>query len=84
MLAVTNFSSATKYVLQDCMYLQDWSLQVSHMNAEQNIKKKYHMSQIPIKMLTKNAIPNSSLHNLNIYSSKGCKKTSQGPKMNYL
>ena len=35
------------------------------------------MYQIPIKMLKQHAIPNSSLHNLKIYSSKGCRKTSQ-------
>ena len=33
------------------------------------------MRQIPIKMLKQHAIPNSSLHNLKIYSSKGCGKT---------
>ena len=48
-----------------------------HMIAGQNIKKKYLMCQIPIKMLKQHAIPNSSLHNLKIYSSKGCRKTSQ-------
>ena len=41
-----------------------------------NVKKKYLMCQIPIKMLKKHATPNSSLHNLKIYSSKGCIKTS--------
>ena len=35
------------------------------------------MCQMPIKMLKQHAIPNSSLHNLEIYSSKGCRKTSQ-------
>ena len=48
-----------------------------YMIAEQNIKKKYLMCQIPIKILKQHAIPNSSLHNLKIYSSKGCRKTSQ-------
>ena len=48
-----------------------------HMIAGQNIKKKYLMCQIPIKMLKQHAIPSSSLHNLDIYSSKGCRKTSQ-------
>ena len=43
--------------------------------AGQNIKKKY--LQIPIKMLKQRTIPNSSLHNLKIYSSKGCRKTIQ-------
>ena len=44
--------------------------------AGQNVKKKYLMCQIPIKMLKQHATPNSSLHNLNIYSSKGCRKAS--------
>ena len=48
-----------------------------HMMAGQNVKKKYLMCQIPIKMLKQRAIPNSSLHNLKIYSSKGRRKTSQ-------
>ena len=48
-----------------------------HMMARQNVKKKYLMCQIPIKMLKQHATPNSSLHNLKIYSSKGCRKTSQ-------
>ena len=39
-------------------------------------KKKYLMRQIPIKMLKQHGIPNSSLHNLKIYSSKGCRKAS--------
>ena len=42
-----------------------------------NVKKKYLMCQIPIKMLKQHATPNSSLHNLKIYSSKVCRKTSQ-------
>ena len=46
--------------------------------AGQNIKKKYPiMCQIPIKMLKQHTIPNLSLHNLKIYSSKGCRKTIQ-------
>ena len=58
---------------------------VSHMIAEQSMKKKYIMHQIPIKMLTQHAIPNSRLYNLKIYSSKGCiSPTSQSPKkMNF-
>ena len=48
-----------------------------HMMARQKIKKKYLMCQIPIKMVKQHAISNSNLHNLNIYSSKGCRKTSQ-------
>ena len=39
--------------------------------AGQNIKKKYLMCQIPIKMLKQNTIPNSRLHKLKNYSSKG-------------
>ena len=46
-----------------------------HMMAGKNAKKKYLMCQIPIKMLKQHATPNSSLHNLKIYSSKGCRKT---------
>ena len=48
-----------------------------HMMAGQNVKKKYLMCQIPIKMLKQEATPNSILHNLKIYLSKGCRKTSQ-------
>ena len=48
-----------------------------HMMARQNIKEKYLMCQIPIKMVKQQAVSNSSLHNLKIYSSKGCRKTSQ-------
>ena len=43
-----------------------------HLMDWQNIKKTYLMYQIPIKMLRQHAIPNSSLHNLKIYSSKEC------------
>ena len=66
-------------VLQQCMSIFQSSMLVSqvHMMAEQNVKKKYLMCQIPIKMLKQQATPNSSLHNLKIYSSKGCRKTSQ-------
>ena len=45
--------------------------------AWQNIKKNYLMCQIPIKMLKQHVIPNSSLHNLKICSSTGCRKTNQ-------
>ena len=48
-----------------------------HMMAGKNVKKKYLMCLIPIKILKQHATPNSSLHNLKIYSSEGCKKTSQ-------
>ena len=34
------------------------------------------MCQIPIKMLKQHVTPNSSLHNLKIYSSKGCRSVS--------
>ena len=47
-----------------------------HMMVWENVKKKYLMCQIPIKMLKQHATPYSSLHNLKIYSSKGCRKTS--------
>ena len=42
-----------------------------------NVKKRYLMCQIPIKMLKQHANPNLSLQNLKIYSSKGCRNTSQ-------
>ena len=42
-----------------------------------NVKKRYLMCQIPIKMLKQRATPNSVLHNLKTYSSEGCRKTSQ-------
>ena len=48
-----------------------------HMMAGQNVKKKYLICQIPIKMSKQEATLNSSLHNLKIYLSKGCRKTSQ-------
>ena len=67
----TNVSSAPKYE-----HLPRLVSQV-HIMAGQNVKKKYLMCQIPIKMLKQHATPNSSLHNLKIYSSKGCRKTSQ-------
>ena len=35
-----------------------------HMMAGQNLKKKYPMCQIPIKLLKQEATPKSSLHNL--------------------
>ena len=47
-----------------------------HMMAGQNVKKKYPMCQIPIKLLRQEATPNSSLRNLKISLSKGCRKTS--------
>ena len=48
-----------------------------HMMAGQNVRKKYLMCQIPIKILERHAIPNSSLNNLKTYLSKECRKTSQ-------
>ena len=43
------------------------------MMAGQNVKKKYLMCQIPIKMFKQEATQNSSLHNLKIYQ-KGAEK----------
>ena len=51
--------------------------------TEQKKKKKYLMCQVPIKMLKQHAIPNSSLQDLKIYSSKECRKASQRC-MNYM
>ena len=48
-----------------------------HMMAVQDVKEKCLICQVPIKMLKQHATPNSRLHNLKIYSSKGCRKTSQ-------
>ena len=48
-----------------------------HMMARQNVKKKNLICQIPITLLKQHANTNSGLHNLKIYSSKGCRKTSQ-------
>ena len=66
-------------VLHQRMSIFQSSMLVSqvHMMAGQNVKKKYLMCQIPIKILKQHATPNSSLHNLKIHSSKGCRKTSQ-------
>ena len=66
-------------VLHQRMSIFQSSVLVSqvHMMAGQNVKKKYLMCQIPMKMLKQHATPNSSLHKLKIYSSKGCRKTSQ-------
>ena len=47
-----------------------------HMMAGKNVKKKYLMCQIPINILKQEATPNSSLHNLKVYLSKRCRKTS--------
>ena len=66
-------------VLHQRMNIFQSSMLVSqvHMTTGQILKKKYLMCQIPIKMLKQEATPNSSLHNLKIYLSKGCRKTSQ-------
>ena len=66
-------------VLHQRMSIFQSSMLVSqvHMMALENVKKKYLMCQIPIKMLKQHATPNSSLYNLKIYSSKGCRKSSQ-------
>ena len=53
------------------------SMCILHVMTRQNINKKYLMCQIPVKMVEQHAIPNSSLYNLKIYSSKRCRKTSQ-------
>ena len=72
--AATNVSSAPTY---EHFPVFNAGLSQVHMMAGQNVKKKYLMCQIPTKMLKQEASPNSSLHNLKIYLSKGCKKTSQ-------
>ena len=66
-------------ILHQRMSIFQSSMLVSqvHMMAGQNVKKKYLMCQIPIKMLKQEATPNSSVHNLKTYLSKGCRKTSQ-------
>ena len=73
-------------VLHQRMSIFQSSMLVSqvHMMAGQNVKKKYLMCQIPIKMLKQDITPNSSLHNLKIYSSKTCRKTSQREKDEYM
>ena len=66
-------------VLHQRMSICQSSMLVSQVNmmAEQNVKKKCLTCQIPIKILKQEVTPNSSLHNLQIYLSKGCRKTSQ-------
>ena len=63
-------------VLQQSMSIFRSSRLVSQVNmmAGQNVRKKYLMCQIPIKILERHAIPNSSLNNLKIYLSKVCRK----------
>ena len=65
-------------VLHQRMSIFQSSMLVSqvHMMAGQNVKKKY-LCQIPMKMLKQEATSNSSLHNLKVYVSKGCRKTSE-------
>ena len=60
-VSTTNVSSAPKYT-----HLQRLASQ-AHMMAGQNVKKKYLMCQIPIKMLKQQATLNSSFHNFKIY-----------------
>ena len=66
-------------VLHQRMSIFQSSMLVSqvHMMTGQNVKKKYLMCQISMKILKQEATRNSSLHNLKIYLSKGCRKTSQ-------
>ena len=66
-------------VLHQRMSIFQPSMLVSqvHKMAGQNVKKKYVMCQIPVKILKQEATPNSSLHSLKIYLSKGCRKTGQ-------
>ena len=71
--AATNVSSA-----RTCEHFPVMLVSEVHMMAGENVKKKYLMCQIPIKMLKQEATPNSSLHNLKIYLTKRYRKTSQG------
>ena len=66
-------------VLHQRMSIFQSSMLVSqvHMMAGQNVKKKYLMCQIPIKILKQEATQNSILHISKIYLSKGCRKTNQ-------
>ena len=50
---------------------------VHNMMTGQNVKKKCLICQIQIKMLKQHATPSSSLHNLKMYSSKGCREATQ-------
>ena len=67
--AATNISSAPTYEHFPVMLVSQ-----VHMMAGQNVKKRYLMCQIPIKMLKQEATPNSSLPNLKIYLSKCAEK----------
>ena len=53
-----------------------WSLKFIWWLGKVNVTKKCLMCQIPIKMLKQHVTSNSSLHNLKIYSSKGCRSVS--------
>ena len=64
-------------VLHESMCIFKAGLSDVHVIAGQNIKKKCLICQILIKILIQYAISNSSLHNLKIYSLKGCIETSQ-------
>ena len=66
--AATNVSSAPTFEHFPIMLVSQL-----HMMAGKNVKKKYLMCQIPIKVLKQEATPNSSLHNLKIYLSKRCR-----------
>ena len=74
--AATNVSSAPTYEHFPVMLVSQ-----VHMMAGKNVKKKYLMCQIPIKMLKKEATPNSSLHNLKIYYQKGAEKLAKNENM---
>ena len=54
--------------LQMSVLHQRMSIFQSSMMAGQNVKKKYLMCQIPIKLLKEHATPNSSLQNLKVVS----------------
>ena len=62
-------------VIHQSMCIFNAGVSQVRMMAGQNIKKKYRMCQISIKILGQNVI--LSLHNLKIHSSKGCRKTNQ-------
>ena len=70
--AATKVSSAPTYEHFSVMLVSQ-----VHMMAGKNVKKKYLMCQIPIKMLEQEATSDSNLHNLKIYLSKRFRKTSQ-------
>ena len=65
-------------VLHQCIFIFKAGLSRLYDGLSKR-KKQYLMCQIPVKMVKQHAIaiPKSSLQNLKIYSSKGCRKTSQ-------